>query len=125
MKEFNLSELLMIYRKSINEELAHDERLLAHLHTCINKIERWDKEFIRLIEEIEVEGLDETCKRLMFNRIKELAGKELTSSEPIQNKEEMVCSIEGCGRVDKTYTAYCSKHGRSLHRIRKLEEDEE
>lgn len=31
---------------------------------------------------------------------------------------EMYCAIEGCGIVDESHTAYCSKHGRSPHRIK-------
>ena len=34
----NLKEFANTYRQSINEELS-DERVLAHIHTCINK---WD-----------------------------------------------------------------------------------
>jgi len=30
---------------------------------------------------------------------------------------DMYCSIDGCGRVDKTHTACCIEHGRSPHRI--------
>ena len=33
-----LKKYFNIYRESINEELS-DERVLAHLHTCINKID--------------------------------------------------------------------------------------
>lgn len=35
----------------------------------------------------------------------------------LESKKKMVCSIEGCGREDKTFTAYCIKHGRSFHHI--------
>lgn len=31
---------------------------------------------------------------------------------------EMYCAIDGCGRVDKTHSAYCFVHGRSPHRIK-------
>jgi len=37
-------------------------------------------------------------------------------------KEIMVCSVKGCGREDKSFTAYCIKHGRSPHHIIKVEE---
>ena len=37
------------------------------------------KEFIKDFDNIEVEGLDETCKRLMIREIKERAGKGLTN----------------------------------------------
>jgi len=33
-------------------------------------------------------------------------------------EKEMYCAVEGCGRIDETYTAYCIKHGRSLHKMR-------
>ena len=37
---------------------------------------------------------------------------------------EMYCAIEECGLVDKTHTAYCIKHGRSVHRIKGEESTE-
>jgi len=39
-------------------------------------------------------------------------------------EEEMYCievddkTGKACGRIDETFSAYCSKHGRSVHKIR-------
>ncbi len=39
--------------------------------------------------------------------------------EIVETKEgDMYCAVEGCRIVDESHTAYCSKHGRSYHKIK-------
>jgi len=33
------------------------------------------------------------------------------------DEDVMVCSIAGCGEIDRSHTAYCLKHGRSPHHM--------
>lgn len=48
------------------------------------------------------------------------------SQQEIQEKGEMYCAQidedigKVCGRVDDTFTAYCIKHGRSVHKIKNV-----
>ena len=35
-----------------------------------------------------------------------------------EEKKEMYCAIESCGEICEEFDAYCSKHGRSPHKIR-------
>ena len=86
----NLSEFFYLYRKSINEEIK-DERVLAHLHTCINKIEDKNKEAIkklveRLLNKIFIGSKNvrykvSFCQREIPKAIEKIFGKELCSED--------------------------------------------
>lgn len=39
----------------------------------------------------------------------------------LDKKGKMYCAIKGCGKIDETHSAYCIKHGRSLHKIHNKE----
>ena len=66
-EEKSLSEKFTEERKKINTEI-HDERVQAHCHTTINKIEDAVKEFVKLLEEdclneLGVDICDQVSKR--------------------------------------------------------------
>jgi len=80
----------------------------------IRKSVEWaDKEFIRLLKE-EIKDKFAFSENKINSMIDKLAG-----ILEVEKETEMYCAVEGCGKIDETHTAYCIKHGRSPHRIRK------
>ncbi len=67
----------------------------------------------------------ENCSFKNYGVDEEVCDCKEYAKDNTNEKEEMYCRIGGCGRVDKTHTAYCIEHGRSPHGMRKVVETNE
>ena len=107
-------------------EAAKQISMLANVNT---ETEIWIEE---AITEILIKQRDEIEKKLTYDA-EALAEQMYTSGRERDKCREfahrllvffqqdsqmvMVCAVDGCGLEDDTGTAYCSRHGRSIHKM--------
>lgn len=100
------------------------------------------QECLKLLEKFEIElkneliGKDDDWIEKIIDKLLHSNSQQESSSDSsvllgisnpadtLNSQEEMYCAIEGCGEIDDTFTAYCIKHGRSPHKIRKINSQE-
>jgi len=99
----------MFFQGNVEERggVLMDDEITILCHDC-GKETHWEDD-----------GICPNCREMCLNCNEPMDSCEC--EDPKSSRDgKMRCNIEGCGLVDESNSAYCSKHGRSPHKIKEV-----